>query len=68
MPSKYVILEDEDGNDVYPSIWVRGEIVGFIPYTPDDDMFKYHEPIQEGKYSEVTQDDEITTPYVEGSK
>lgn len=68
VPSKYAILEDEDGNDVYPSIWVRGEIVGFIPYTPDDDMFKYHEPIQEGKYSEVTQDDEITTPYVEGSK
>lgn len=68
VPSKYVVTKDEDGKDVYPEIWVRSDIVGFIPYTPDDDMFKYHEPIQEGKISVTEEDKEETQSFTEEEK
>lgn len=47
VPTKYIITKDEDGNDVYPEIWVRSDVVGFIPYTPDKDIFNYHNTAKE---------------------
>ena len=44
VPSKYVITKDEDDNDVYPQIWIRGGICGLVPYKPNKDMFNYHKP------------------------
>lgn len=47
-PSKYQVTEgqNEDGTtkDVYPQIWIKSDVVGFTPYTPDEEVFKYHEP------------------------
>lgn len=44
VPSKYIVTKDEDGKDVYPEIWVKHSIVGFVPYTPDKSVFEYHKP------------------------
>jgi len=60
--------KDKDGNDVldadgerkikYPQIWIKGGIVGFIPYAPSQDKFnrkpKKHE---DAKDAEVTDED-----------
>ena len=54
VPSKYVITKDEDGNDIYPEIWVKNSIVGFVPYTPNKDVFKYHKPEKIIEYDEET--------------
>ena len=56
-PSKYVITKDEDGNDVYPEIWVRSDIMGFIPYTPDEDVFKYHDTSRELDFEDDEDED-----------
>ena len=43
-PNSYKVTQDEDGEDVYPKIWVRGGIVGFQKYKPSQDKFNYHKP------------------------
>lgn len=69
-PSKYVVTKDEDGNDVYPEIWIKNSIVGFVPYTPDKDMFKYHKPEKVIEYDEetgeITEDDPETQTFTDG--
>lgn len=37
-PSKYEITK-KDGKDVYPVIYIKGGIIGFIPYTPSQEAF-----------------------------
>lgn len=70
IPSKYVVTKDEDGKDVYPEIWVKNSIVGFVPYTPDKDMFKYHKPEKVIEYDqetgEVKDDDPETQSFTDG--
>lgn len=70
VPSKYVVTKDEDGKDIYPEIWIKKNIVGFVPYTPDKDMFKYHKPERVIEYDEetgeVTEDDQETKPFTDG--
>ena len=68
VPSKYVVTKDEDGNDIYPEIWVKKNIVGFVPYTPDKDVFKYHKTERVIETNEdtgevVTEEDVATTPF-----
>ena len=46
-PNKWFITKDEKGKDKYPRIYVKKAIIGFVPYTPDDEMFKYHEPVKD---------------------
>lgn len=41
-PSTYKLTEDEDGNNIYPTIWIKGGIVGFEAYVSDQDEFNYH--------------------------
>lgn len=68
-PSKYVVTKDEDGNDIYPEIWIKSDVVGFVPYTPDKDVFKYHKSekyIENEETGEITQDDPNTTPFTDG--
>lgn len=48
---------DENGNQVieYPQIWIKGGIVGFIPYTPSQDKFNRkpkHQNVQEAEVLE----------------
>ena len=70
VPNKYVVTKDEDGNDIYPEIWVKSDVVGFIPYTPDKDVFNYHKPERVIEYDEetgeVTEDDQETKPFTDG--
>lgn len=46
-PFKWLVTRDAEGNDIYPHIWIKGDIIGFAPYTPDDDAFKYHAPVKD---------------------
>ena len=68
-PSKYVVTKDEDRDDIYPEIWVKHSVVGFVPYTPDKDVFKYHKSekyIENEETGEITQDDPDTNPFTDG--
>jgi hypothetical protein len=64
------VTKDEDGNDVYPEIWIKHSIVGFVPYTPDKDMFKYHKPEKVIDYDqetgEVKDEDPETQSFTDG--
>lgn len=42
-PSRYELTVNEETGEVeYPSIWIRGGIVGFEPYVVSEDKFAYH--------------------------
>lgn len=42
-PSRYEpTVNEETGEVEYPSIWIRGGIVGFEPYVVSEDKFAYH--------------------------
>ena len=46
-PREYYVEHeiDENGKDVanYPELWIHGDICGFIPYVPDDEIFMHHD-------------------------
>lgn len=70
VPSKYVVTKDEIGEDVYPQIWIKSNVVGFIPYTPDDEMFEYHEPVKidmNSECDEVTEEDQETVAFTDSN-
>lgn len=57
-PFKWLVTENEQGEKEYPSLWVKGDIIGFAPYTPDEDSFKYHAPIKDAEIVNNTIEEE----------
>ena len=58
-PSRYEVSVDaETGEVTYPSIWIRGGIMGFEPYVVSADKFAYHkkEKVQDAETTEATFD------------
>lgn len=65
--------KDKDGNEVldsdgerkikYPQIWVKGGIIGFIPYAPSQDKFnrkpKKHNEAVDAETGEVKSDEDL---------
>lgn len=48
-PFKWLVTRNAEGENVYPHIWIKGDIIGFAPYTPDEDAFKYHAPVKDAE-------------------
>lgn len=48
-PSVYKVTKDDKGKDVYPQIWIRGGIVGFQKYKPNQSAFNYQPTIQDAE-------------------
>jgi hypothetical protein len=45
-PLKYEIkVDDESGELIYPTVWIRGSIVGFEPYCVSQSQFDYVAPV-----------------------
>lgn len=69
-PSVYKVTKDENGKDVYPSVWVRGGIVGFQKLKPQQNAFNYQPSPQDAEVvdeetGEVSYSDEDTSQYTE---
>ena len=67
-PSSYKVTKDEDDNDLYPKIWVRGGIIGFEKFKPTQNAFSYHPAPSSVMDAEVTEDDESGEDYTQYSE
>ncbi len=57
-PSKYEVKVDDKGNKEYPQVWIKSDIIGFKPYTLDDEVFTYHKPVKDAEYEVIEETDE----------
>lgn len=68
-PSSYRVTKDKDGKDVYPKVWIKGGIIGFQKYKPNQEAFTYQpsQPSQDAEIveatGEVVDSDEDTSQY-----
>ena len=70
-PLVYKVTQDEDGNDVYPKVWIKGGIVGFQKFKPKQSAFTYQPNTSEvidADTGEVSEDDEEYDQYTESNE
>ena len=63
-PNVYKVTKDEEGKDIYPSVWIKGGLIGFQKYKPTQNAFTYQPSVKEdiidADTGEVVEDDNST--------
>ena len=67
-PSVYKVTKDDEGNDVYPKVWIRGGLIGFEKYKPTQSAFSYHPTPSDVMDAEVSETEEDYSQYTDDAE